>query len=152
MFKKTLQTDESVAALILRITLGVVLFPHGAQKLLGWFGGYGFTGTMEFFTGTLHLPWVIGFLVIMIEFLGSLMLLSGMAVRYVAITVMINFIGIIFISHIQNGFFINWSGSQKGEGYEYHLLVVGIALSLLISGAGKFSADRMVSRKKENKN
>lgn len=147
MLKKIFQTNDNSAATVLRIVLGLIIFPHGAQKLLGWFGGYGFAGTMNFFTNTVHLPWIIGFLVIIIEFFGSLMLIAGIATRPVAILMIINFIGVIISSHISNGFFINWNGSQQGEGYEYHLLVIGIALSLLVSGAGKLSLDRLLARK-----
>ncbi|MFT3681982.1 MAG: DoxX family protein [Ferruginibacter sp.] len=144
--KKILQTNESYAATIVRIMLGLVLFPHGAQKLLGWFGGYGFSGTMQFFTGTMHLPWIIGFLVIMVEFFGALLLIAGLATRLVSLAVIINFAGIILTSHISNGFFINWFGNQAGEGYEYHLLVIGMAAALLVNGAGKLSLDRLISR------
>lgn len=147
MFKKLFQTNDNTAATILRVVLGLIVFPHGAQKLLGWFGGFGFTGTMNFFTGTVHLPWIIGFLVIMIEFVGSLMLIAGIATRFISILLIINFMGVILTSHISNGFFINWLGNQKGEGYEYHLLIIGMAASLFISGAGRLSVDRLLSKK-----
>jgi putative oxidoreductase len=146
MLKKIFQTNENTAAAVLRVILGLIIFPHGAQKLLGWFGGFGFTGTMNFFTETVHLPWIIGFLVIMIEFAGSLMLIAGLATRFVAVLFIINFTGVIITSHIPNGFFINWLGDQKGEGYEYHLLIIGMAASLLISGAGKLSVDRLLAK------
>lgn len=149
MFKQLFQTKENTAATVLRILLGLIIFPHGAQKLLGWFGGFGFSGTMNFFTGTVHLPWIIGFLVIMIEFFGSLMLIAGIATRFVALLLIINFTGVIMTSHLSNGFFINWLGNQKGEGYEYHLLIIGMAVSLLISGAGKLSVDRLLVRNNE---
>ncbi len=148
MLQKIIQTNNSSAAAVLRTALGLVLFPHGAQKLLGWFGGFGFTGTMNYFTTTIHLPWIIALLVILIEFIGSLMLITGTATRIAALLIIINFIGIVLSSHLANGFFINWLGNQKGEGYEYHLLVIGMAASLLISGAGAFSVDRALSRGK----
>jgi putative oxidoreductase len=129
------------------LVLGIILFPHGAQKMLGWFGGYGFNGTMGFLTGTAGLPWFIAFLVIMIEFLGSVALVLGFATRIAAIGIIILFTGIIFTSHLQNGFFMNWAGNLKGEGYEFHLLIIGMALSLLISGAGKWSIDELLHRK-----
>ncbi|MBV6440443.1 MAG: DoxX family protein [Haliscomenobacteraceae bacterium CHB4] len=130
--------------LILRLTLGLIIFPHGAQKLLGWFGGYGFTGTMNFFTGTVHLPWLIGLLVILIEFFGSLFLIAGLGSRLWAIAMIVLMLGIIFTSHVQNGFFINWSGTQAGEGFEYHLFAIGLSLALLFNGSGKFSLDGRV--------
>lgn len=127
--------------LILRLTLGFIIFPHGAQKLLGWFGGYGFSGTMNFFTGTVHLPWIVGFTVIIIEFFGSLFLISGLGSRIWAFAMIVLMLGIIFSSHVQNGFFMNWSGSQAGEGYEYHLLVIGLAIALIFNGSGRLSLD-----------
>ena len=127
--------------LILRLTTGIVLFPHGAQKMLGLFGGYGFSGTMGFFTGTMHLPWLIGFLVIVIEFVGSLSLIAGFASRVWSISIIVLMLGIIFTSHLNNGFFMNWFGNQAGEGYEYHLLLIGLSLATLIQGSGKLSVD-----------
>ena len=148
MLQKIIKTNKNKAAAVLRVALGLVLFPHGAQKLLGWFGGFGFTGTMNYFTGTLHLPWIIALLVILIEFFGSLMLITGTATRVAALLIIINFIGVILTAHLANGFFINWLGNQKGEGYEYHLLIIGMAASLLISGAGIFSFDRLMGKGK----
>jgi putative oxidoreductase len=145
--KKIFATNENASATIIRIVLGLILFPHGAQKLLGWFGGYGFNGTMGFLTGPAGLPSIIGFLVIIIEFFGALALLFGFATRLVSIGLIALFTGIVFTGHLDNGFFMNWSGQQKGEGYEFHLLVIGMALSLLISGAGKWSADYAIQRK-----
>ena len=141
-------TNESKAIAILRITLGIVLFPHGAQKMLGWFGGYGFNGTMGFLTGAAGLPWILAFLVIAIEFFGALALIVGFATRIVAVGIISLFAGIIFTSHLQNGFFMNWAGSQQGEGFEYHLLIIGMAIALLVNGAGKWSIDHALQRKK----
>lgn len=146
--KKIFQTNESNVATILRIVLGVILFPHGAQKMLGWFGGYGFNGTMGFLTGAAGLPWIIAFLVIAIELFGAIALVFGFATRIVAVGIISLFAGIIFTSHLQNGFFMNWAGNLKGEGYEYHLLVIGIAIALLVSGAGKWSVDYALQREK----
>ena len=135
---------------ILRLTVGAIIFPHGAQKMLGWFGGYGFTGTMNYFTDTVYLPWIIGFLVIIIEFFGSLFLLMGIASRIWAILLIFLMIGIIFSSHIDHGFFINWSGNNKGEGYEFHLLVIGLSIAILLNGSGKYSVDKFLVGSKSN--
>jgi putative oxidoreductase len=140
--QKVFKTNNDWTGLLLRLTIAAVILPHGAQKLLGWFGGYGFTGTMQFFTGTVGLPWLIGFLVILLEFLGSLLLIAGLGSRIIAASMIILFIGIIFTSHIQNGFFMNWFGNQKGEGYEYFLLLIGLSASLLLNGSGKLSVDK----------
>ena len=145
--KSIFKTNNDYTGLFLRLTIAMVLFPHGAQKLLGWFGGYGFTGTMQFFTDTMGLPWLVGFLVIIIEFFGSLLLLLGLGSRILAAAVAILCIGIILTSHLQNGFFMNWFGNQKGEGYEYFLLLIGLSIALLINGSGKFSVDKLLSNK-----
>jgi putative oxidoreductase len=136
------------AATFSRITLGVVLFAHGAQKLLGWFGGFGFDGTMGYFTGTVGLPWIVGFLVIIIEFFGSLSLILGFATRLWSSATVILTLGIIQTVHLKNGFFMNWAGDQKGEGIEFFILMLGLAVSLVLSGAGKYSIDARIENKK----
>lgn len=144
MKNKIFNTKNDFTGLITRLTLGLILFPHGALKMLGLFGGYGFSGTMNFFTGTLHLPWIIGFFVIIIEFVGALSFIAGFASRIWSVLTIILFIGIIFTSHLDNGFFMNWFGNQKGEGYEYHLLIIGLSLSAFINGSGKYSVDEKI--------
>ena len=146
--KKIFQTNESNASTIIRIVLGLILFPHGAQKMLGWFGGYGFNGTMGFLTSTAGLSWIMAFLVIAIEFFGAIALIVGFATRIVAVGIISLFTGIIATSHLQNGFFMNWYGNLKGEGYEFHLLIIGMAIALLVSGAGKWSVDYALQKKK----
>ena len=141
MKNKIFKTNNDWTGVITRLTIGLILFPHGAQKMLGMFGGYGFTGTMGFFTDTMNLPSIIGFLVIIIEFIGALSLIAGFASRIWSALTIILFLGIIFTSHLHNGFFMNWFGNQKGEGYEYHLLIVGLAIATLINGSGKYSVD-----------
>ena len=138
-------TDESWSGLILRLTLGLVMFPHGAQKMLGWFGGFGFDGTMGFFTQKMGLPWIIAFLVIIGEFFGSLGLLAGVLTRFTAASFIVIMLGAIVTTHWPVGFFMNWFGQQQGEGYEYHLLVIGISAALLAAGAGKWSLDRLIA-------
>jgi putative oxidoreductase len=140
-------TNNDWAGFITRLTLGLILLPHGAQKMFGLFGGYGFHGTMNFFTGTMHLPWLIGLLVISIEFIGSLLLILGFASRICSALIIVLFICIIFTSHIENGFFMNWFGNQKGEGYEFHLLMLGLAFTVLINGSGKLSMDALLYKK-----
>jgi putative oxidoreductase len=147
MIRQLFATNNESTGLILRLTLGLVMFPHGAQKLLGLFGGYGFKGTMGYFTNTLHLPALLAFLVIMVEFFGPLLLIAGFATRIAAALLIILMIGIFITGpHLQNGFFMNWTGQQLGEGYEYHLLVIGIALALLFSGGGRYAADHLIAK------
>ncbi len=149
MKNKIFKTNNDWTGLVTRLTIGLILFPHGAQKMLGIFGGYGFNGTMRFFTGTMHLPWLIGFLVILIEFIGSLSLIAGFASRLWSALVIIEMLGAVVTTHLKNGFFMNWAGTQKGEGYEFHLLIIGLALAILINGSGKFSADKKLQTNPE---
>ncbi|XWW48559.1 DoxX family protein (plasmid) [Fibrella sp. USSR17] len=140
----------STTALIARLALGMVVFPHGAQKLLGWFGGYGFEGTMGFLTGAAGLPWVVALLVILIEFFGSLMLVFGAATRVAALGILGNFLGVVLTSHLHSGFFMNWYvEAGKGEGLEYFILLFGLALIALIVGGGKASVDAALTKSSE---
>ncbi len=131
---------------MLRVLLGVVMFPHGAQKLLGWFGGYGFSGTMGFFTGKLGIPAVFVFLVIMSEFFGSLALIAGAITRLAAFGTGCVMLGATLIVHLPNGFFMNWAGKQQGEGFEFHLLAMAIAVALMIIGGGRWSIDGLLTK------
>lgn len=151
MKQKLFSTPDSWTIAILRIVLGAAIFPHGAQKLFGWFGGYGFEGTMGYFTGTVGLPWIIGFAVIILEFFGAIALILGFGVRIIAASYIVLALGIVFSSHIQHGFFINWFGNQMGEGYEYFLLWIAMAIALLLNGGGKFSLDRLFLGNSRNK-
>ncbi|OLB02794.1 MAG: hypothetical protein AUH21_04850 [Nitrospirae bacterium 13_2_20CM_62_7] len=145
--RKLFETDEAWSGLILRIMLGVVMFPHGAQKLLGWYGGFGFAGTLGFFTEQMHLPWLVALLVIIGESFGSLGLLIGLLTRVTAASMALIMVGAIGLVHWPNGFFMNWSGKQAGEGFEYHLLVIAICAALVITGAGKWSGDSVIAKK-----
>lgn len=142
-----LKTNSNATPLLLRVALGAIFFPHGAQKVLGWFGGYGFTGTMGFFTGALHIPWLFAVLAIAAEFLGSLALIAGLFTRVAAFGIASTMAVAVVMVHSQYGFFMNWSGTQKGEGFEYHLLAIAIALALIIQGGGKWSVDSLLARK-----
>ena len=143
--KRLLATSDDVTLTILRLVLGVVFFAHGAQKMLGWFGGYGFHGTMGFFE-PLGFPAPVAFLIICTEFFGGLGLIFGLLTRIPALGIGVEMIGAILIVHLPNGFFMNWYGNQKGEGFEFHLLAVAMAAVLLIRGGGAFPADRALSR------
>ena len=145
MFRKLIATDNDIATTILRLVLGVIFFAHGAQKMLGWFGGYGFTGTMGFFTGMLHIPAVFAFLAIAAEFFGGLGLIFGLLTRVASFGVSCNMIVAVAMVHGQFGFWMNWTGAQKGEGYEYHLLLLAASALLMIRGAGAASVDRLLS-------
>ena len=145
MFRKLFTTDDSTATAILRLVTGVVFFAHGAQKMLGWFGGFGFSGTMGFFTGPMHIPVPLAFLSIAAEFFGGLGLILGFLTRIAAFGIAVNMLVAIAMVHGAFGFFMNWSGAQKGEGFEYHLLVLALTAFLMIRGAGAFSVDRALT-------
>jgi putative oxidoreductase len=146
--KALLQTDDSWSGLILRVMLGVVMFPHGAQKVFGWFGGNGFSGTMGFFTTQMNIPAVVAFLVIMAESVGAVMLVLGFAARLAAFGIACVMVGAIWLVHLPNGFFMNWFGKQAGEGFEYHLLALAISAAVMIAGSGKWSVDRALTDSK----
>ena len=143
MFK----TTENWVPLVLRVVLGVVMFPHGAQKVLGWFGGYGFSGTLASMTG-MGMPMVLVLLIFAAEFLGSLGLITGLLTRLSALGLTCVMVGAIFMVHLPNGFFMNWFGAQAGEGFEYHILALGLAVPLLITGGGRFSIDGLIAKKR----
>src|SRR6266403_3868871 len=146
MFRKLINTTDDPAVTILRLVLGVVFFAHGAQKALGWFGGYGFSGTMAFFTQQAHIPAAFAFLAICAEFLGGIGLILGFLGRVGAFGILCNMLVAVWMVHFKFGFFINWSGAKTGEGYEYHLLAIAVALALMIKGSGAFSIDRALSK------
>ncbi|MGA3193458.1 MAG: DoxX family protein [Terriglobales bacterium] len=143
--KRLLGTSNDVALTTLRLVLGVVFFAHGAQLMLGWFGGPGFHAAMGFFTHA-GMPAPVAFLVICAQFFGALGLIVGLLTRIAALGIGAVMIGAIFMVHLPNGFFMNWMGTQKGEGFEYHLLVLAMAAALLLRGGGKFSVDHALSQ------
>lgn len=145
MIRKLIATDNDSATAIVRLVLGVIFVAHGAQKMLGWFGGYGFTGTMGFFTGAMHIPALFAFLAIVAEFFGGLGLIVGFLTRIAAVGISFNMIVAVAMVHQHFGFFMNWTGTQKGEGFEYHLLVLATMILLMIRGSGAFSIDWILS-------
>ena len=150
MLKKLMKTDNALTPLILRLTLGGVMFPHGAQKMLGWFGGYGFSATYGYFTHA-GMPAALALALIIGEFCASLGLIFGFLTRIAAAGELIIMTCAILMVHYQNGFFMNWMGNQKGEGFEYHLLAIGIALAVILKGGGALSLDRFVCGGKKKK-
>jgi putative oxidoreductase len=136
------------APVVLRLTLAAVMFPHGAQKALGWFGGHGWSGTMEFLTGGAGLPSPVAAGVILLEFVGPILLAIGLASRAVALGFVGLMLGAIATVHAEHGFFMNWFGTQKGEGFEYHILVIGLAAATVLLGSGPLSVDAAIARRR----
>ena len=145
MFRKLMSTTDDFALTVLRLGLGIVFFAHGSQKVLGWFGGYGFSATMGFFTNGMHIPAPLAFLAICAEFLGGIGLLLGFLGRIAAFGIACDMAAAVYLIHRHVGFFVNWYGNQKGEGYEYHVLAITITLAIMIKGSGALSVDRSFS-------
>lgn len=149
MIGKLLKTSDDYGLTLARLVLGIVFFAHGAQKVLGWWGGYGFGGTMQFFTQSMGIPAPLAFLAIMAEFLGGLGLIAGALSRVAALGIFSVMAVAVLKVHLPNGLFMNWYGNQKGEGFEYHLLALALAAILILRGAGPLSADRALARRLE---
>ena len=128
------------------------MLPHGLQKTLGWFGGYGFTNTMSWFTGAMHVPWILGFAAIVAESLGALALIAGFATRAAAAGVGAVYLVAIATVHAPHGFFMNWSGAQKGEGIEYFILGLALVAIVVLQGAGAASIDRLLTKNTSDRN
>lgn len=141
-----LRTENDYGMLLVRLALGIVMLPHGAQKTLGWFGGHGFAGTMQFFTEGMGLPYIVALLVVLAESLGAIGLIVGALTRIAALGIASVMLGAILMVHLPHGFFMNWAGKQAGEGFEFHILAIGMALALLVRGGGALSIDRSLSR------
>ncbi|WP_224983145.1 DoxX family protein [Geomonas agri] len=147
MWARVLATEDTASLMVLRLFLALVMFPHGAQKVLGWFGGPGFSGAMDMFTRMMGIPYLFGLMAVLTEFVGPFLLIAGLATRVAALVMAGEMVVAVVLIHLHNGFFMNWTGKQAGEGFEYHLLVVGMALALMIGGGGKWSVDRVLSRR-----
>lgn len=141
-----MQTRSDFALTFARLILGIVFFAHGAQKMLGWFGGYGFSGTVGAFT-KMGMPAGLTYFVIFVEFFGALSMIFGLLARLGGLGITVLMLGAIFMVHIHNGFYMNWFGAQKGEGFEFHLLAIALAVLIMVRGAGALSLDHFLSRK-----
>ena len=140
-------TTDSHAQLVLRIGLGFVILPHGLQKVFGWFGGFGLSGTMQFFTDTMGLPWLLGLAAIVAESVGALLVMVGAATRIAAAAIGVTMTTAMLMVHAEHGFFMNWFGTQSGEGVEFFLLAIALAVGLVLGGGGALSLDRVISRR-----
>lgn len=145
MLRKLMATQPRVSLLLVRLLLGIVMFPHGAQKVLGWWGGPGLDATIQGFTTHLGIPLVLAWLAIAAEFLGSLGLIAGLLTRVAAFGIGVVMVVATLKVHLANGLFMNWAGNQKGEGFEYHLLALAAALVLMIDGGGRASLDHVLT-------
>jgi putative oxidoreductase len=145
---RILRTTDDVAPLLARVTLGLVLFPHGAQHVLGWFGGYGFHGTLGWMTGTLGFPGPLAALALVTELAAPFALLLGFGGRLASLGIVGLMLGAAS-THVANGFFMNWFGNLPAgsEGFEYHILAIALALTVVFEGSGALSVDGRVARR-----
>jgi putative oxidoreductase len=150
MWRKLIATDNSYSWLILRVLLGTVMLAHGVQKAFGWFEGFGWTNSVNYFTHTVGLPAPLAAFIIFIETIGAVLLIIGFAARINVVLMGIVIAGAFFVNHLPNGFYMNWFGNHKGEGYEFDILFWAITAVLAINGSGKFSIDRWLYSRKIN--
>src|SRR5258708_22155916 len=146
MLNRLVKTNEDYAITIARLVLGILFFIHGDQLMLGWFGGYGLSGSMRFFTQQLGIPAFFAFLAVCAQFFGGIMLIAGLAGRVAALAIICVMAMAVAKVHWQFGLFMNWFGAQKGEGFEYHLLAITIGLIIAMRGSGGLSLDRLLAR------
>jgi putative oxidoreductase len=146
MLQRLIRTSDNTPALVLRLALGLMMLAHGSQKLFGWFGGYGWDGTMGFLTGQIGLSAPLAALLIVGEFAAGLGLIVGLLGRVAALGTLAIMLGAVFTAHLPNGFFMNWSGTQKGEGIELHILAIAMAVAVALQGSGALSIDRALTR------
>ena len=143
---RLIDTDASWRSLVQRVVVAAVMIPHGLQKAFGLFGGGGFDKSAEMLSQGTHLPYVFGVLAVLAETIGVLLLLTGFLTRIGALGISCVMIGAIAAVHVNNGFFMNWTGQKGGEGFEYHLLMLALVVPLIVSGGGRWSIDRAIAR------
>ncbi len=147
MLQRLIRTDDDLAIFFVRVALAIVIWPHGAQKVLGWFNGGGPAKTIEFFAGAWGIPPFITVLVMLAEFVGPVLLLAGFMSRFTALSIGMVMAGAIYFDTGKWGFFMNWYGQPRGEGFEFHILVFGMVAALMVAGSGRWSVDRMLTRR-----
>jgi putative oxidoreductase len=150
MVKGLLKTSNSVVDMILRLALAVVFFPHGAQKVLGWFGGYGLANTWGFFTQKMGIPGYLTALVFAAEFLGPIGLFFGFLTRVAAFGIFCVMATAAWMVHSKVGFFMNWAGTMPAgkEGFEFHILAIALCIAVMARGGGALSIDGAIAGKR----
>jgi putative oxidoreductase len=144
MLLQILATDSSWVPTLARIILGIIFFAHGSQKVFGWFGGPGLRQTLRTLTEGLGLPTIIALSAVGSEFVGGVALILGFLARIGALVIVINMLAAIFMVHGKYGLFMNWFGDRKGNGIEYHLLAIALAIVIIAKGAGACSLDGLL--------
>ncbi len=134
----------NIAIFVLRLALGIVFFAHGAQKVMGWFGGYGLAGTAGAFKNYMKIPAPLTYAASFTEFLGSIFIIAGFITRLSALGLLINMIVAIFKVHVKSGFFLSSGEPNKGNGYEFNLALATMSIVLILTGAGQYSLDSIL--------
>ncbi len=145
MSTKLFSTTDNAGLTLIRVVLGAVILPHGLQKTFGLFGGYGWEGTMGYFTGQMGIPAILAVLAILAESIGAVALMAGFLGRVAALGIIGVMVGAVVTLHVNVGFFMNWNGTQAGEGFEYHLLAVAMGALIVWKGSGAYSVDRVIA-------
>lgn len=140
--------SANLALLILRVVAGLVLFYYGSQKLLGWFGGQGFNGTLATFQSKLNIPPVLAALATFAEFFGGLGLILGLFTRIAAFGAACTMAVATYIGLEQTKTLVAGAGENPVRNFAYPLLVLAIALALLLMGGGAYSLERRLVRAK----
>jgi putative oxidoreductase len=148
LLHRLVRTDRRLAPTVARLALGLVMLPHALQKAFGWFGGHGFMNTYSAFTNTMHIPGPLAFLAIVTEIVCAIALIVGALSRLAAAGIIAVMLGAVAYAHLPNGFFMNWTGEQAGEGFEYHLLAIALGLVVVLAGGGRVSVDRALMRRR----
>lgn len=145
MLRKLMSTPDDWTLTLARIILATIFFAHGSQKMFGFFGGRGVSGTIEIFQQTMGIPAPLTILAMSAEVVGAVGLFLGLLSRIAALGVLVVMLVAPFANHLYPNFFMNWTGRQMGEGYEYHLLAIALIVAILVRGAGALSLDRAIS-------
>jgi len=143
------QTDDNYGSIFLRVSFAIMIIAHGAGKLFGVFGGFGFEKTMQIFTEHFHIPWILGLAAFLIEFFSGLAILVGYQTRINAF-LLASVMSVAGYFHLEYGFYMNWFGKKAGEGFEFHILAIGMMLALAMLGGGKYSLDRYKMNKERS--
>ena len=147
MLKKLLSTPNDLTLTLARVILAIIFFAHGSQKMFGFFGGRGVSGTIAIFQQTMGIPAPLTILAMTAEVFGAAGLFLGLFSRVAALGVLVVMIVAPFANHLYPNFFMNWTGRQTGEGFEYHLLAIALIVTILVRGAGALSLDRAITSK-----
>lgn len=145
LWRRFINTEDTILAFVLRLSLGIVMFPHGAQKLLDWFGGASLAGYVELFH-RFGFSTTVAVLVTIGEFFGGLGLIIGLLSRVAAGGLALIMAGAVLTVNGKYGFFINWAGDKARKSYEFHILVIGLAIGIIIVGGGKWPIDSALTR------